>query len=197
MIEDFSKSEKMHQVAASIFSILINFNLEDLNFARVARLSKVSRPWLYKYIGKNKSDLMKFAIEYLGKYVTNQDISEKVETRSQFVESVLQGMERMFAISEKYPFFIPVYFKYKGTNTPPGNAIHDVEQAYIKRQSLLLQKIYPSFDTRKAEFSAEMMTSFRMVLAFNWQRGELSKKASKAEVLGAMGVYLKELLGPV
>lgn len=195
--EESSKQQKMHDVAESIFGILINFNVEDVSFARVARLAKVSRPWLYKYIGTKKEDLIDFGILYLGKNLTEKDLDEKIESREALVQSVLKGMERMFQNSEDYPFFIPVYFRYKGTNTAPGKAIQHIEQAYVKRQTETLLKIYKSFDRRQAEFSAELMTTFRMSMAFNWQRGDLKKKASKEEVLKAMEVYLRELFGPI
>ena len=36
-------------------------------YASVACSAKVSRSWLYKYIGKSKNDLLEFAVDYFGK----------------------------------------------------------------------------------------------------------------------------------
>ena len=65
--EESSKEEKMKQVVSCAFNLLINFNIEDVTYARVARLTKVSRTWLYKYVGPSKNDLITFSIHFLGK----------------------------------------------------------------------------------------------------------------------------------
>ena len=99
-------------------------------------------------------------------------------------------MDRMFDNAVLYPSFIPVYFKFKGTNSAPGRAIEEIEQAYIRRQTDLILKINKQFDRKQAEYSAELLTSFRMALAFNWQRGQLKNKATKEDVLKTIQLYL-------
>lgn len=185
----------MHESAKAIFAILLAKNVEDVSFSQVARRAHVSRPWLYKYIGSKKSDLINFAIEYLGKYVTEQDTSDVVHNRSEFRDHIAKGIKRMFVICEEYPFFVPVYFRYKGTKTVPGESIKKIEQAYINRQVETILRLY-DMDKSTAHITAEMLTSFRMVLAFNWQRGELKAKGSEERITSIVFHYLHELLGP-
>lgn len=195
VFQDSSKSEKMHETAKVVLNILLVKNIDDVTFANVARGAGVSRPWLYKYIGSKKEDLTNFGVEYLGKFVTQQDLGEQINSRTEFRDHITRGLSRMFDICEAYPFFVPIYFKYKGTNTAPGVAINYVEQDYIKRQTQIILKLY-KMDLTTAEVTAEALTSFRMVLAFNWLRGELKNKASREHVLGVLNHYLTELLGP-
>ncbi len=195
IFQDSTKTEKMHESAKAIFNILLAKSVEDVSFSQVARRAKVSRPWLYKYIGSKKEDLVHFAIEYIGKYITTLDINEVIETREQFRDHITRGIKRMFVICEEYPFFTPVYFRYKGTKTVPGESMKLVEQAYIKRQTSIITKLY-NMDLTTAEVTAEMLTGFRMVLAYNWQRGELKNKANEEFITQIIHHYLTELLGP-
>ncbi len=184
----------MDRVANAVFSLLFMLDEKGISMARVARSAKVSRPWIYKYIATNKEELIRFAILCTGKALTERDKELVVANRKEFVESILLGMKRMFQNTEQYPFFIPVYFKYKGTSGIAGQTIDLVEQAYNERQAKLMHSIF-KMPNRAATFSAEMLTTFRMGLAFNWQRGTLKNKAREDELLGALQGYFESLFG--
>lgn len=187
-----TKELKIKKVSEVVFSILVNSGITGLTHAQVARLSGISRSWLYKYIGSDKKDLMKFAIQCLGEQLTTQDVQDRIETKEDYIQSILRGMERMFENTTKYPFFIPLYYRFKGTSTAPGEAVAKVENIYIERQSKILKKVF-QISLAEARLSAIIMTSFRMSIAHTWQFGVLKGQVAKEDLLGVLQIYLEEL----
>lgn len=187
-----TKELKIKKVSEVVFSILVNSGITGLTHARVARLSGVSRSWIYKYIGSQKNDLMKFAIQCLGEQLTNQDVQDQIDSKEDYIQSILRGMERMFENTSKYPYFIPVYFRFKGTSTAPGEAVQKVENQYIERQSKILKKVF-QISLAEAKISAILMTSFRMSLAHTWQFGSIKNQITTDDLIGILHVYLEEL----
>lgn len=187
-----TKELKIQKVSEAVFSILVNAGINGLTHARVARLSGISRSWLYKYIGAEKNDLMKFAIQCLGEQLTTQDVEDEIRNKEEYLHSIVRGMERMFDNTLKYPYFIPVYYRFKGTPTAPGEAVTKVENQYIDRQAKILKKVF-AISLAEAKVSAVLMTSFRMSIAHTWQFGSLKNQVSKEDLLGIVAVYLEEL----
>lgn len=92
-----------------------------------------------------------------------RDLGDVIETKDQLTKSIVLGMNRMFENTKAHPWFIPVYFKYRGAHGVVGQAIADVEQDYISRQ------------------------------AFSWQNGELSKKSDQTDVMKSIEHWMSEL----
>lgn len=188
-----SKEDKFHSVSVALGGLLNKSGPGQITVTQVAKNANVSRAWIYKYVGKDSEDLIRFAIEHLGNDITTRDLDDVIRTRRDLVKSVTSGMERIFQKTNEYPWFVPVYYKYRGTDTAPGRLIDYVEQAYVERQTQRLQQTFRGYDRDKAVIAAEILTSFRMGLAFSWQRGDLKKKASKSDVLASVESWLNEL----
>lgn len=190
-----SKTEKFEAVSLALFHLLALQPLAKITHAQVARRAGVSRAWLYKYLGSDKDDLITFAIEHLGRKLTERDKEDVIRTKQDLVQAVVTGVSRMFDNTRDFPWFIPVYFKYKGTPTTPAKAIHDIEQAYVRRQAQVMSKIFKSYNLEQAMIAAEILTTMRMGLAFNWQQGELSKRGSQRDILAYVEKWVTELFG--
>ncbi len=188
-----SKEEKFHAVSVALGALLNKTGAGKITVTQVAKRANVSRAWIYKYVGKDSEDLIRFAIEHLGQDITQRDLTDVIRSRKELVTSVTSAMDRIFDKTREYPWFIPVYYKYRGTDTAPGRLIDSVEQAYVDRQTKRLMQHFKSYDHDKAVIAAEILTAFRMGLAFSWQRGDLKKKASKSEVLASVESWLSEL----
>lgn len=190
-----SKAEKFEQVSLALFQLLATQPLVKITHAKVARKANVSRAWIYKYIGSDKDALITFAIEHLGKKLTERDLADVIESKGDLIAATIAGVDRMFENTSTYPWFIPVYFKYKGTSSSPAQAIRDIEQAYVKRQATLMKRVFKSYNQKQAEAAAEVLTTLRMGLAFNWQMGELKSRGSREEILAFIGQWIGELFG--
>ena len=186
------KAQKFEDVTRVLFAVLQTAGPAKITHSLVAKKAGVSRAWLYKYVGSNRDDLIQMAVLHLGKRLTERDLGEVVKTKAELTKSIVLGMGRMFENTKEHPWFIPVYFKYRGAQGALGQAIADVEQDYIKRQAVLFQKVF-KYSAPRAVIAAEVLTSFRMGLAFSWQHGELSKKSDQTEVLKSVEHWITEL----
>ena len=186
------KAQKFEDVTKVLFSLLQTGGPSKITHSIVAKKAGVSRAWIYKYIGSSKDDLIQMAVRHLGKRLTERDLGDVVETKEQLTTSIVLGMSRMFENTKNHPWFIPVYFKYRGSQGVLGQAIADVEQDYISRQSAHFEKVF-MYSKQQATVAAELLTSFRMGLAFSWQHGELAKKADPSEVLKSIEHWISEL----
>lgn len=186
------KAQKFEDVTRVLFSLLQTSGPAKITHSLVAKNAGVSRAWLYKYVGSSKDDLIEMAVRHLGKRLTERDLGEVVDDKHQLTSSIIEGMNRMFENTRTHPWFIPVYFKYRGSSGVLGKAISDIEQDYIARQSLHFEKIF-RYSKPQATIAAEILTSFRMGLAFSWQNGELSKKVDQTDVLKSVRHWMTEL----
>jgi AcrR family transcriptional regulator len=189
------KLEKFEAVSLALFHLLATQPLAKITHANVARRAGVSRAWLYKYLGADKDDLIRFAIEHLGRKLTERDSADVIRTKADFVDAIVLGVERMFENTREFPWFVPVYFKYKGTSTTPAKAIHEIEQTYVQRQAATMKRIFKSQTSNQSMIAAEILTTMRMGLAFNWQHGEISKLGSQANFLMSVRHWVTELFG--
>jgi AcrR family transcriptional regulator len=186
------KEQKFEEVSRTLFALLQTVGPAKITHSVVAKRAGVSRAWLYKYVGSKKEDLMVMAIQHLGKRLTERDLNDVITTKAELRESIVLGMQRMFENTRDYPWFIPVYFKFRGSPTAIGETIAGVEQDYIARQAKHFEKVF-RYSKKQAVVAAEILTSFRMGLAFSWQHGELSKKSDQKEVLRSIEAWINEL----
>lgn len=101
-----SKENKAELVANVILRILDMQCMNSITHSRVAQLAKVSRSWLYKYIGNKKSDLVDYAISNFGKQFTNLEKPYRGTNPASFRKAVMIGNIEMFEKSLKMPHLI-------------------------------------------------------------------------------------------
>ncbi len=164
-----SKSEKVNSVATSILRLLDQKGLKDITHSNVSKVAKVSRSWLYKYIGKNKSDLIDFAIINFGKQFTNLDRPYRGKNPASFKKAVLLGNIEMFENALKMPHLISLYYKYNRSENELGKAIRQIETQYLKKMVNKIIQIYKA-DQVTAKYVADIMTSMRMSIALQMIR---------------------------
>lgn len=187
-----NKNEKFDVVCKALFSLLEQHGPFKVTHSLVSKKANVSRAWLYKYIGSNKEDLIRFAIDHFAAMLIQNDMNQDIRTKDDLLQIICHGINRTFDHTQTYPWFIPVYFKYRGTPTAPGRSIADAEQAYVKRQARHFESIF-SYPKKNALMTSEILTALRMGLAFSWQKGDLKQKASQTEVMASITHWLHEL----
>jgi hypothetical protein len=188
MIES-SKTLKFDAVAKSLFELLGSGALTRVTHSNIAKKSNVSRAWLYKYIGKERDDLISFAIDHLGKQIIERDRLDVVTNADELKRNIVTGVERMFGNTVAFPWLIPVYYKYRGTPTKPGESIREIEQSYVRKQAKHFTK-FAGYSETKANLAAEILTSFRMGIAFGWQSGDIRNRGDSGEVLDILRDWL-------
>ena len=125
------KQAKFQAVAEAIFSILIRGGIENLSHTRVAKVSKVSRAWIYKYIGKSSDSLIAYSLDAIGKEFAKVDGLLNQKSADEVRASLFQGTFRMLGESGKNPALLALYYRYAGTHNPIGLKIAELDQQYV------------------------------------------------------------------
>lgn len=164
-----SKIEKFDQVAKAIIHLVDLHGLEAITHARVHQTSKVSRPWIYKYIGKDKKDLLDYAVNTLGRQWARLDQPWTAKDAKEFQERLIDST--LFAINfvKTNPMMIGPYFRFKGTPTAVGKTIENIEDQFITHYTKEFSKHY-GLGKAEARIRAMTILSTRLSLAFRVAR---------------------------
>jgi len=161
------KADRSERAAEAALILIEKFGLKRLTIAQVARLSKVSRPWIYKYIGSSQRDLIDFAVDHFGRLMADLDRRSDPKSPNQWISSALSGTRHIFEVASARPWLVSLYFRYRGTSTVPGKRIAILEAEYLRvfaretKESL-------GFSERYSLFLAQSITAVRMGLAHQW-----------------------------
>jgi len=140
-----TKEAKMIQAAECALQIFAQEGLENLSFTKVSQRCKISRAWLYKYIGQSPRHLLDFAVDHFGKAFTVLEQRPPVLHQQSLVNNIHAGVQRVFDYAEKSPWIIRIYYRYAGTNTALGERIQNIESAYAKVVTAEAKKSIPLF----------------------------------------------------
>lgn len=125
------KSEKYFAASRAILEIIEREGPHKLSHAQISRLSKVSRAWIYEYMGKNKEDLINIASEVFASYFTLNNKTVEPNTPEEFMVLLKQGQDIAFQKAQSEPILLKLYFRFRGTATPIGSAIKKYEKHWI------------------------------------------------------------------
>lgn len=179
------KAEKMAYVAEVILKILLQSGLPAVNHSRVSRAAKVSRAWLYKYIGKDPTALCAYATSHFGAIFADFDSERAGRTKENYVEIMLESQERLIEKAEKYPWVLPLYARFSGSSGDLGQVIRDVEERYLSQKTTELGRLY-SIERDEARMHAELLLAMRMSLAHRWVVSPPFQKLGKTKIRQAL-----------
>ena len=126
-----SKNEKQMAVAKAVLELIEKDGLLGVTHSKVARKSKVSRAWIYEYIGKDKNAFIEFAAEAFASYVARLNI-EMPKTKEQLQDRLKSGIRFFFESVAKDPVIIKVYFRFRGSANPIGDVIKKYEKKWFE-----------------------------------------------------------------
>ncbi|WP_413288348.1 TetR/AcrR family transcriptional regulator [Bdellovibrio sp. HCB337] len=126
------KSEKYFAASRAILEIIEKDGPHKLSHAQISRLSKVSRAWIYEYMGKNKEELIDIASEVFASYFTLNNKSVEPNTPEEFMGLLKQGQDIAFQKAQTEPLLLKLYFRFRGTTTPIGSAIKKYEKHWTE-----------------------------------------------------------------
>jgi hypothetical protein len=159
-----SKEAKLQRVAEATLKIIFETGKTQVSISKLSVEAKVSRPWIYKYLGGSHKALIEHAIDYYGALYARLDHDMRVSDPKEWVELIVQRTRRMWAEAGHWKWLVPIYFRFRGSKTLLGQAIDKIEGRY---QVKLAQSMRSSFgiSNEMANLYAEMLTLFRMGLA--------------------------------
>jgi len=184
------KERKFQAVAEAIFRILLTSGPPNVNHTAISRLSKVSRAWIYKYIGKSSDDLIHFSLDAIGKGFAKLEGLSRQNTPDEVRTSLFQGTWRMIGDAAREPALLALYYRYAGTQSSIGMKITDLEEIYLATVRIRLEKMF-GIPTQDAHVLAEVLQGMRMGLAHRFAVMGLSKQAEQAEILKSIRRIMK------
>lgn len=129
------KSEKMTLVAQRILFLCERSGIDSITVSRVARMAEVSRPWLYKYVGQKREDLISFAFDHYGSEFALLNSRPNPRNFEEWVDSLKSGFVHLLQMGRKNPWTLPLYFRFKGQNGLIGERIRKIEVQFIEKAS--------------------------------------------------------------
>lgn len=185
-----SKVDKMNRVAEHTLKLIHQHGLEGLTHSRLARAAGVSRPWLYAYIGKTREALIELAVMHFGRVYAQIDRPPVGHDPRSWVAGQVEGLRYSLHQVKKYPWLMPIYFRYRGTENAIGKCIGEAEKVYVKKQVVEMQNCL-GIDVKEARAVAELCTAFKLGLAYRWAVTTVSNDISEEQVILLAKVWLK------
>ncbi len=97
----------------------------------LARKSKITRSLIYYYFGQSKIDILRAAVDIIGKEFTGVDNLKRMELwlKEDFEQSLIEARE----IYEKMPHLCSFYLNYREKNNEIGEALQQIEKSFMKK----------------------------------------------------------------
>lgn len=156
-----SKQEKQFAVATAILEIIEAEGLLAVTHSKIARRSKVSRAWIYEYIGKEKGDLIDFAANELGGYFSRLNLGQFPKSLHELNVQLKEGSDFLIEAAFTHPTAIKLYYRYRGTSNSIGRIIQDYECKWIQLASKALTEVL-DFSAENATLIVEMILTLRL-----------------------------------
>jgi AcrR family transcriptional regulator len=177
-----NKDANYTKVSAAVSLILENKGLRALTISAVARESKVSRAWIYKYIGKNQDELLNITISQLTQIFGNLIDRRPPQNQNEWVEYLVSGTIALLENSRKFPSALSLYYKYLGTQNTLGIAMLRAEKKYLTILAKETQSALACSEQESKKF-AEYFTMFRIALAHKYCRNKEFQNHSAQAIL--------------
>lgn len=172
------KTDKYLKVSNAVMQIVAKDGLLKLNVSKVSKLSGVSRPWIYQYMGKDRKKLISYSAQICADFFARSHISIELNSIEELKLKLRQGAEFALATCLKNPSLPQIYFKYNGADNWLGHAIQGYQNAWIKKFSKHFVRVL-KIDTEAAQSLSKGILLIR--LAFSHDAIARSKSNIKFE----------------
>jgi AcrR family transcriptional regulator len=192
---ELDKEGRFELVADAVVTILLDQGPEALRYARLSRESGVSRAWLYKYFGKDRSALLDFAARSLGGAFAELEVSRPTDSTRAWRSSIRSGTEQALDDALATPWVVNMWFRFRHDDGPIGAAMREIESRHVSK---FVAEMPRSFARRKAAAGrfARVFTATRFGAYFLWlderYRAEHSRDVVVAEVMRPVDSFVAQ-----
>jgi DNA-binding transcriptional regulator YbjK len=156
-----TKEDKQLAVSVAVLEVIERDGLLGVTHSKVSRKSKVSRAWIYEYIGKEKGALIEFAAEVFASHFARAKMTDLPKTKAELECRLKEGIDFLFDSVELSPVIIKLYFRFRGTSSPLGQVINKYEKHWLKDASKTLIEVLGMSD-EQASILAELILTLRL-----------------------------------
>lgn len=181
-----SKEQKQFAVSKAILEVIEKEGIAGLTHSKVARNAKVSRPWIYEYIGKEKNSLAEYAAEILSEHFARAKLASKdlPQTKESLLERLKDGVEFMLQEAEANPTVVKLYYRYRGSPNTLGKVIDKHERLWSKTAAKLLEDIYGLSKERSLQ-----IVEFALTLRMGYAHKVITSKNRKAAKVATLHTF--------
>lgn len=190
MAEKNQKQEKYHAFAEATLKLIFHRGEEAATHTQTARAAGVSRAWVYKYVGSERSDILEFAIDYFGKLFVGLETPFEKMNRSNWRDVLLRRTHDFLTRTHNNRWIIPLYYRFKGTDSVIGRRLDRIESAYAAKLEAELLPILGKNDLRRVQAICEVLTALRLGLAFRLSGYRARGSAQIDELVEVLGRWL-------
>lgn len=188
-----TKEIKYFRVAENVLKILSTHGESGLQIARISRATKISRPWIYKYIGKNQQDLVAHAVERFSNILGTLDKVPHTRGKKEWSQSRLKNTRHFLIMTRNYPYIVPLYYKYRGSPTFYGELISVYEKKYFAKFCEETQRAL-GVSQRQALFFAQTFSAIRFGLAHQFQTSTNPTEEQMQRLLKLIEAILERMI---
>ncbi len=180
------KLDKFKRVARAVLKLLYLEGKSGLSYTKVSREAKVSRAWLYKYVGKQTKDLLNFSADHFGEEILSQggDISG-YKTAEELSQHALRMTWNVMDMFSNHPEVLSIYFRYNGRKSPLSDKIREIEEKQFKAMGGAISTV-TGISKSEAVLVAEVLMAIRMGLNFRYTQCQMGKRHSQKEIQKAL-----------
>jgi AcrR family transcriptional regulator len=180
--DDNPKALKMAKAAEACLRLIAAQGLGAVSFARVAREAGLTRPWLYKYVGRSKKSLMEHAVDHFGNILVLLEERPNPKSSAEWSEINRQLTGRLLDLASAHPSVFHVYYRYRGSPNAIGERIARIEAFYFERITGELGRALGMTGARARELGQTLM-AVRMGLVHQWLSSAKQDKVVRARIL--------------
>ena len=162
---DSTKEGRFRCVAEAVAQIVLAHGTKGVTISSVARRAGVSRPWIYKYLGRDPKVLLRFAgrlyAEAFSDLARSRHADDVSTWRARVADGVRDGLHDALAA----PWCVPLYFRHRHADDALGEAIRTVER---RHREAFLADLPPPLVREDASRFAEVFTATRMGAYHLW-----------------------------
>lgn len=159
-----SKEIKQLAVSVAILEIIESDGLLKVTHSKVSRKSKVSRAWIYEYIGKEKNELVEFGADVFAGHLARVALTELPKTKDELQSQAKEGVKFLFDSVEQNPLTIKLFFRFRGTSNAVGKVIQKYEKQWLDNATKTIITVL-GLSADHASLLAESMLVLRLGFA--------------------------------
>ena len=158
---DSSKNLKYQLIIEVCFSLVADFGAKKVTISQVSKRSGISRGWIYKYIGKNIDEVLKYSLNEYAKDFSNISGLKIYEDENDLISYIGDYSLEMIDRIQKKPSILKLYFTEHDSDNMIGEIIRDVERISVDILAASIEKCFNlSYDS--ARLRAEKIIFMRM-----------------------------------
>ena len=191
--DKMDKTERYEAVARAVLSIVHLHGVDSVTHSRISRIAKVSRAWLYKYVGSSREKIMSFAADHMGALFTDLGPAQPELSREQWFKEIGARFLKILEMTERFPNVPRVYFQHRATHGLLGRRLEKVAQRLRDREVTELTAIF-GMSSSQAERVSEILSAVRMGLAHSFAPTPLPEEAVKRTLRNTAPQQMVQLL---